>query len=72
MTDPRAEIVEIMVAEEISVAEIARRVDGAVPRSTVYNYLTGSSRISDDRLGPILDAVDLEIVRKPKTRRSHR
>lgn len=44
--------------------QLAKAVKGKVAPDTVYKFLAGTRHITDKFLGPILDALELEISRK--------
>ncbi len=61
-----AEIREIIIRrmreQKLNTNRLSKMVEGRVSRTHVYEYLRGESRISDDKLAALLDALGLEIM----------
>lgn len=54
-------IIRRMREKNLNTNRLSKMVSGRVSRTHVYEYLRGESRISDDKLAALLDALGLEI-----------
>ena len=46
---------------------LVKELNGAIPMSTIYDYLSGWTDLGSERVSKILQALDLQIKHKPKS-----
>ncbi len=49
---------------------LIRQLDGAIPMSTIYDYLSGETDLGSDRVSIILKVLELTITKESHVKRS--